>query len=536
MRIRCAILSLVLLLSGCSLLSDQDVAPANGDPTGDLAFGDDPQSEDSTADAPPETVPRELRDRGGVLRVGVAATTWDDPALIDEAREGEQQVADLLFDGLTSVEAGGELRPAVASSWSPNSDASEWTFVIDPAAEFSDGSTITPEDVTHSLERVAALGVESLAANRLSEVTAIDAFDDSVVVKLDRPFAGLPRLLASPIFGIVPVGFGNGSGLPVTSGSLAVVSEENNVIELASVDAEANFVDGIELHLYGTDSEVADAFANGLLDLGSTIAKAGTAEETGSDNASPIDERRVVNGLDTSFFLMNLGNEAFADPQIRQALVLAVDGSFVASGTGLMAMPLEGLLPSSSDAWRPGVCEDCPYQPDQALEILGGYSAGSLPLIHVDHLDDPESTAIAEAVVSDLAYVGFDVQARPHTPQAFAAKAAAGELSLFQFGVVGSWSSPEAYLGSLFATDGADNVTSFSDPEVDRLLDEASQTLDDADRRLLYQQAEARILAFSVVIPLFEREHVWLIGPNVRNVRPAALGSFDPTAVWIAAE
>ena len=138
--------------------------------------------------------------------------------------------------------------------------------------------------------------------------------------------------------------------------------------------------------------------------------------------------------------------------------------------------------------------------------------------------------------MSDLEHVGFSVAARAHSPQAFASKAAAGELSLFQFGVVGSWTSPEAYLGELFATDGTDNVTSFSDEEVDRLLDEASRALDDDARRLLYQQAESRILEFSVVVPLFESKHTWLIGPNVRNVQPIALGAFDPEVVWLKAE
>ncbi len=560
MRFLCAaVVSLLFLLSGCSLLSEQDGAAVDTAPEGDLAFSEGAFGDGAFGNPdPPVTIAPEFRDRGGVLRVGVAATTWDDPALIDEAREGEQQVADLLFDGLTSVSGSGLLEPAIASGWSVSPDAKTWTFEIRPDASFSNGGPITAADVKYSLDRVAELGIESLAANRLRDVDAIETVDATVVITLRRPFAELPRLLASPIFGVVPMGSGDQAGMPTTSGSLMVQSANDDVIELVPVDNDGSYVDAIELRLFDDEIAVADAFAAGELDIASTsglgesvlaVADEGEDDKGSTDDSTdgssadddsaggdtPGAERRVLPGVDTSFFVMNLGNEAFADPLIRQALVLAVDNTFVASGVGDDAAPLEGLLPRSSSAWRPAVCEDCPYQPDRAREILGGYAADALPLIHIDHLDDPQSEAMAAAIVGDLAYVGLDVRARPHSPQAFAAKAAVGELSLFQFGVVGSWSSPEAYLGSMFATDGADNVTSFSDAEVDRLLAEAAQTVDDAERTLLYQQAETRILQFSVAIPLFERQHVLLIDPKVQNVQSSALGWFDPSVVWIAA-
>lgn len=525
MRSLCAaLLSLLLLFSGCSLLGDPGDAGIKDGPGQDLAFGDD---------RAPSTVAPELRDRGGVLRVGVAATTWADPALIDEAREGEQQIADLLFDGLTVVAEAGALEPALASSWSANADTTEWTFVMALDARFSDGSAVRPLDVKYSLERVAALGVESLAGNQLRNLEGVEALDDSVVLTFGQPFAALPRLLAAPIFGVVPADSGEGSGLPVSSGALAVESAIDGLIDLVPVAEDNSYVDGISLYLFEDEEAVALAFADGQLDLASTNSPI-DADAGGSDDDESGAERRVLKGFDTSFFLMNLGNESFADPLIRQALVLAVDTGFVASGVS--GATLEGLLPTSSNSWRPGVCGDCAYQPDRAREILGSYGAGELPLIHVDHLDDPQSEQTAKALVDDLQHVGFEVRARPHSPEAFASKAAAGELSLFQFGMIGSWESPEAYLGSLFATDGAENVTSFSDPEVDRLLAEATETLDDDARALLYQQVETRILSFSVAIPLFERVRTWNIGPNVKNVRSGGLGSFDPQVVWISAE
>ncbi len=536
MRFLCAILFALLVFgSGCSVVSD--LAGTTDDTPTDLAFSDD------TDGSSPVTVAPELRDRGGVLRVGVVATTWNDPALIDEASDGEQQVADLLFDGLTSIDDGGLLQPAIATSWSASPDATSFTFELDPEARFSNGFAIAPDDVKYSLDRVVNLGTASLAANQLVDVASIDVLDSSVVITLTQPFADLPRLLASPIFGIVPAGSGDADGIPVTSSSLKVIADSNGKIILSPVDPEQSYVEGIEVSFFDDDQAVVEAYRTGLVDIASLRgpvdgAPSGEPSSDDSDeaaNGSMAGEQRLVPGLDTAFFAMNLGNEAFADPRIRQALVLAVDNGFVASGVGRGAAPLEGLFPRSSSAWRPGVCQDCPYQPDEAREIIGTFGADTLPLIHVDHLDDPQSVATAEALVGDLRHIGLDVRARSHSPAAFASKAAAGELALFQFGIVGSWSSPEAYLGSQFATDGSDNVSSFSDPEVDRLLAEAARTLDDAERIKLYQQVETRILQFSVVIPLFERQQVLLVADRVNNVRSSALGWFDPEVVWMTA-
>ncbi len=522
MRLLCLWVLIVLLASSCSLVdAGTSAAPdeqISSPPDSAIAFGDEP----------PATIAPEARARGGILRVGVVATTWDDPAAIDEANSGEQQLADLLFDGLTDMGADGVLSPAIASSWAADDDGLAWTFVISPAATFSDGSAVKPADVQRSIQRVIDRGVGSLAGNNLALVDTMEAADSSLRIVLDRPFAALPELLSAPIFGIVPSEREPEAPVPVTSGDLMVISQDGTKIDLVPRIGADGYLDGVSVQLFRSDAEVAEAFHAGNLDVASLDQM--TAGASGDDSGAS----RVLSGTDTVLFMMNLGNEAFADPMLRQAMVLAVDNGFVAGGVSGEAVPLNGLLPSATTAFRPNVCADCPFQPDRAREIVGGYAAGSLPLLHVDHLDDPASEAMAAAIVSDLTFVGFEARARPHSPTAFSSKVAAGELSLFQFGVVGSWESSGAYLGSMFRTNGPDNVTSFSDAEVDRLLAEAEATADHAASDELYRQVEERILSLSVVVPLFERDRVVLVAPNVENLTLQPLGAFNALEVWLS--
>ncbi len=53
---------------------------------------------------------------------------------------------------LIQVDENGDYVGAVAKSWTVSSDGKTWTFTLDPNYQWSDGTTLTPEDVKFSLE------------------------------------------------------------------------------------------------------------------------------------------------------------------------------------------------------------------------------------------------------------------------------------------------------------------------------------------------------------------------------------------------
>ncbi len=503
--------TLVLVLSSCSLLDGSDTAGRPETSSDGLAFSETVAT---------STVPLALRDRGGVLRIGVVGSTWDDPAAIDETLPGEQLLADLIFDGLTWIDERGNAAPALASSWTISPDGLLWTFALDEGATFSDGSTIEAEDVKHSLERVLARGAESLAGYRLRKIAEIDSSDPAVIaIRLEQPFAPLAELLAAPIFGIVPVEATD--GVVTSSQQLAVTKVDGQVIELKPSAEATAYIDAVTVQRFESDRAAVVGFDSGVLDV-APAASGSTARG------------RLVSGVDTTMFLMNLGDQSFADASVRRAIILAIDPSFVAAGVARPTTVSSGLLPveiGGADS-----CGGCGYSPDVARSLLAELPDGSAAPVFVDHLSDAESAAMAAAIVSDLEFVGFDARSRSHSPTAFAAKLAAGELGLFQFGLVGSWLSPEAYLGDLFETNGVDNVASFSDPQVDRLLAQA-RSEPDADKRLsLYSSVEQRLIALAVAVPLYQTDFEVSVSDRIRGFRPYPLGAFDLTEVWLKAD
>ena len=71
--------------------------------------------------------------------------------------------------GVTSAE--------LATDWSANADATEWTFKLRKGVKFHDGSDFDAEDVKYSLMRVQDPEIGSPAKKSMSTVTAIEVVD-----------------------------------------------------------------------------------------------------------------------------------------------------------------------------------------------------------------------------------------------------------------------------------------------------------------------------------------------------------------------
>ncbi len=94
-------------------------------------------------------------------------------------------------------DAEGNIHPYVFATWEPNADSTVWTFKIDPAAKFSDGSAITAADVKGSWElsampattnqRVAqvlagVVGYADVTGGTATELSGVATPDEATVV------------------------------------------------------------------------------------------------------------------------------------------------------------------------------------------------------------------------------------------------------------------------------------------------------------------------------------------------------------------
>jgi len=494
---------------------------------------------------------------GGTLRVGIERPKTLDPALISPGSQSELLVADLLFDGLTSMgPAATTAAPAIASVWTPTADLKSWTFTLRPDARFSNGRAITATDVKYSIERVAKQGDASLAAVRIDQISGFAPFttgaageltgvrvvdEHNIAFDLDSPLAVLPEVLSAPEFGIVPKEAVEAAApvfasAPVSSGPFSFAGAQGDVVKLVRATQGAAYLDAIELHEFDSPNvgKAYDAFVAGQLDW--SVVPNDRAEDAaqrfGSDDFTPFDAQL--------FYAFNLLDPTFADVRYRQAIVKAIDRAAIVKAVypGI-ADVLNGVVPSGVAGHVGDACGDpCKFDPAGAKALLAqAFPDGNIPPFNLDYFTGTGEEAVAGTIATDLAAVGITVTKRPKEPGGDPGQydlfAVSGQQQLFRLGEIGMYPSPDAYLGPLFLSGSHDNATGFTVAPIDQLLQSARATADPTARLQLYQQAEQQIMALAPIVPIAQFRSKAVVSKRVHDLVVTVNGTFAGDKVWI---
>jgi ABC-type transport system substrate-binding protein len=472
---------------------------------------------------------------GGTLRIGIERPASLDPAAASPGSQSELLMADLLFDGLTSMAPGAsEASPAIAESWSHSDDLKSWTFKLRADAHFSNGRRITADDVKYTLDRIKAMGETSVAASRLEPVASATAIDDSTLqVVTSAPLAVLPELLAAPEYGIVPKEAVEAATpafaqAPAGSGPFAFSGQSGDVVTLVRAAGSPAYLDDVEVHEYDKADlgKARDEFAAGHLDW--AVVPGGTAPGVAAPPSVPFDAEL--------FYAFNLLDPTFADARFRQAIVKAVDRSAVVTaaypGT---AIPLGGPVPAGVAGHRDDPCGDpCSHDVGGAKALLAqAFPDGNIPTVNLDYFTGTGEEAVADGIASGLTAVGIPVNKRPLPPDQYDQFVVSGQAGLFRLGTIGVYASADAYLYPLFATGSHDNATGFSAPSVDQLLAAARSTADPAARLQLYLQAETAAMQQVPILPVAQFVTTTLASPRVHDLTLDLHGTFAAEKVWL---
>jgi oligopeptide transport system substrate-binding protein len=487
---------------------------------------------------------------GGVLRIGLARPKSLDPA---QARsEEELLLARQLFETLTTSDpATLQVRPGLAATWQASPDQMQWDFALRPGAVFANGRAISSADVKYSLSRIAQPSTASPGADLLSLVHGFAAFNAgqttdlagvtapspaTLHIALDQPFAVLPELLASPVFGIVPKEAVEAPApafaqQPVGSGLFSVAARLGDRLTLRRAPGSAALLDGLDVAFYDDSTGSYRAFLAGQLDWSRVppdqIDAAG--QRYGRAQFRPY--------LAELFYGFNLKSPSFSDPRVREAVVHAIDRRAIVQAVYKGTVePLDGVLVNGLSAHQDNACGDrCTFDPVRARALLAQAfpSPATPPQLAVDFDDDPTQQAVAKAIQSNLAAVGLAVTLRPKSIADYPSFAVSGQEQLFRLGWVAAYPSADAFLAPLFATGSPSNLTGLSAPEVDQALAAARREADATQRNGEYAAAERAVLAQLPVVPIAQFDLPAVVTPTVRGLATSLAGTFDASTVWL---
>lgn len=425
-----------------------------------------------------------------------------------------------VLEPLVQVDAGGRLVPALAESWT-NPTASAYAFRLRGGVRFHDGAPLTAAEVVRSLQ--ASRAPASVLAGNLADVRDVRALDDATVwIETGRPSPLLVQsLTAVPIWRSLP------GGLPAGTGPYRLVEfVPGERVRLRAEDRHyrrAPFVREVTFRRFRSAAEAVSALAGDA----SIVVLVPPGEAVEAAEANPRFRVHVQPANSVVYLAFDVARDRtpgvalpanpFRDVRVRRAIRLALDLDALAAGmTRAGARPATQLVPRTVFGFVPGLAVPRP-DPGAARVLLreAGLPEGFAVRLDVQQGGSP----LGEAIARQLAPVGVRVQVTPFPPADFRKRIEGGSTFFLYNWVVGleaGW----ALRAFLHTRDegtaaGLRNLTGYSNPEVDRALDEALSTLEEPARLLLLQRA--------MVLLMEDLPWVPLVTPNVLRIEPQAL-------------
>jgi ABC-type transport system substrate-binding protein len=474
---------------------------------------------------------------GGTLRVEVhAASVSLDPrewqaGSLESATN--QKMAELVFERLVALDNHGRFQPALATEWSHDGSNKRWRFLIRAGVKFSDGTSLSAEDVVAALQPLLpATEQVSASGNTIVIQSSVPAPDLLEQLASGRNF--IYRVLASRtlagtgpfVLREVPIGGGQSteqnpaSSRAETSGAVTSPGGGGHLYFRANEEAWSGrpFVDSIDVTL-GVPPLRA------MFDL--QLAKADLVELVPElvPRAKQANLRVWISDPVTLYGLrFDDTQNAASEVRLREAFSLSLDRGTMANVLlQKQAEPAAALLPQwlSGYAFLFSVDTDLERAKELRRALPANEAAGAAPLrLRVDPAGDL-AKLLGERVAVNARQAAILVQviARP-APRAGVATAAASDpasgVHLFAWHY--SSLSPRAELDSLFA---AYNLTEPS---------EVNTT--STDHEQLYAR-ERRVLKDRRVLPLIVQAESVGLGANVRDWMPARWGEWHLADVWL---
>jgi peptide/nickel transport system substrate-binding protein len=432
-------------------------------------------------------------------------TSLDPPHAVSGA---EGIIMRAIFQGLLQIKPG--------RTWGVELDAAEhfeqidethYAFRLKPGQMYSNGfGEMTADDVKFSLERVIDPAINALNAvdmGTLSHVEVHDRYSGTLV--LQSPFAAfltvgiggmtgaiLPRKAIESVGGRFTV------NPPCCSGPYLFEEwhAQRKTLLVRNPNWKGPEAAFSEIHIYPLyDEKAAElAFEAGQLDHSEISVE---SVEPFRRNLPPNSRVEVHLAVRNAWIGMNSENPALRDIRVRRAIQYAIDVDVVLqAGWFGLAEPSTGPIPKGMIGYRPQARIPLKGDRDKAQALL--HEAGvSLPMkLTLNTANGAHELTVAQVVQWSLKKVGIEIDIKSQDNNSF--------LDLGQESKGDQWKDLQLYYQSF--NGGADpyyfmvwftsqqvglwNWERFSNPEFDRLNEEAMATTDDVERARMYRRMQ----------------------------------------------
>ncbi|OQY42784.1 MAG: hypothetical protein B6242_15790 [Anaerolineaceae bacterium 4572_78] len=476
-----------------------------------------------------------------------------------------------MFVGLTDLDSNGKPIPSLATEWDVSDDGLEWTFNLrddiywvhrDPiTGNYKKLRPVTAADVVYGVVRTLHPDTDSEYAyvlyiiegaeelnnadptsndfeSILSGIKVMALDDKTVVFRLRAPAAYFPSITSMPITYPQPqevikekehnwteVGF------IVTNGAYTVQEWKPNEQIILEKNVEWYDADNVEIELLSTrvvsDTAIAlKLYKDGKIDFlsSSLIYQLQIIDE----DDIPKSELYVIPKSCTEYYGFINSKPPFDNKLLRRAFSATINrellienvikgehipaNSFSAPGIfGSMAQnPAIGILLTLSYSERVTLAkswlEEAGYPEGEGIEIVLGFNTSKMKKQVAEEVRRMWLDAFPNATITLKEYEWSDYIAtlKQDTPDDI-------KPNIYRLGWCADYPDANNFLNDVFHSKSKQNLAKYSNPDFDKIIEQAASEKDSGERMKLYFQAEAIFINQDTAIaPIYYHTSVYL--------------------------
>ncbi len=237
-------------------------------------------------------------------------------------------------------------------------------------------------------------------------------------------------------------------------------------------------------------------------------------------------------GSNIQYIGLNTSSPPLNNVKVRQAIGYAIDKHKVIrellSGQAKVA---SSILPESSWAYSAGTVYS--YDPNKARQLLSEAGYKSEPIKFKFASGNAAFNSFVQAIQSNLKDVGLVVEIEPLDPGALREQLKTGQFQLNTGVWIGGNQDP-IFLKDLFTTGripsstvACCNRSRYSNPEVDKLVEDAINEPDREKAKLLYIEAWEKISADAPLLPLWYPANMVVANKRIENIKISPSGDWS---------